>query len=179
VCRSLIASEGCPLEGILPFFMDHCGGNAKEEDAVRLLRVALPGALFTERYCEFEKQAARVCEPSFASLWIRIDFGNYRINLTHDSICTRTDSDSRHARSWVIERSNDSWQNWFDRIEHSSMARGFVSPPCSPVPFCLSVLSRVWPLFPRGHWRHIAPCDWGGSSLSPRGRTSSSGCPVR
>jgi hypothetical protein len=48
---------------------------------------------------------------SVTNLWIRIDFKHNRIKATHYSIRSRTDGDSYHLRSWVVEGSNNG-ENW-------------------------------------------------------------------
>jgi hypothetical protein len=61
---------------------------------------------------DFKSTSKGFATKNVTNSWIRIDFLNYQINPTHYSILTRTDWDGCHLRSWVIEGSNDSGQNW-------------------------------------------------------------------
>jgi hypothetical protein len=107
-----IPHEDCPLKDILSFLIDHCGGNVKKKDTVK---VSASGTFWSDyppkTVVNFKSSSKTFTTANVANLWIRIDFRNYCIDPTHDLIRTRTEWDGYHPRSWVIEASSDAGQN--------------------------------------------------------------------
>jgi hypothetical protein len=112
VIQSFMLRSGFPFDGILSFLTGECGGNVHNKDTIE---VSASGICWSDSplsvVVDFKSNSRGFATTNVTNSWIRIDFRKYRIKPTHYSIRSRTDGDSNHLRSWVVEGSNKR-ENW-------------------------------------------------------------------
>jgi hypothetical protein len=120
ICCSFV--EGSPLNGIISYLTQKCGGHICDRGIVSInaSSVAEPQAWPLTNVAYFENHNGFYTKDEPNS-WICYDFKNMRIKPTHYSVRSRRDYNYHHLRCWTLEGSHDgkSWVE-LDRRENNA-----------------------------------------------------------
>jgi hypothetical protein len=95
-----------PFPGIISFVTGECGSNVGDCEIVSVLASNINGSCIPIHIVDFESLLYCVTLNDSNS-WISYDFENRRVNVSHYSVRSRSDSDCHHPRTGMVKGSMD------------------------------------------------------------------------
>jgi hypothetical protein len=106
---SFAPKPDCPLEGIIAFLTKKHGGNVQDCGIVEISASHANSQHLARNAADLQQQNYFLAS-SAPNEWLRYDFKDRRVALTHYSIAAHTSN--CFLRSWVVEGSMDGNDNW-------------------------------------------------------------------
>jgi hypothetical protein len=128
VCRF---NRNSPQDGIISYLTKRFGGHVIDRNIVSITASSIGDrqSYPLRHVADFENQSMFHTKNE-ANSWICYDFKDMPIEVTHYSIRTRRDRDTRHLRFWILEGSKDGlrWVTIDDRKNDTSLnSQGAIS----------------------------------------------------
>lgn len=117
------------FEWIIHYLTQKCGGNVSDKGIVNVTASSVDYTEFPKHAVDLHNTQNYFQANNDPKDWLRYDFVENRVCITHYSIRTRHDCDDMHPRSWVVEGSdtggeNDSEWTILDSHQNDSTLQG-------------------------------------------------------